>query len=191
MPKNTILIIDDEPNILSSLRRILETEDKDILLANSAEEAWEILGKTKEVKVIICDNKLPGVLGIDFLIKVKVRHPDTVRILMTGYPDLSSAMDAINRAHIWRYVLKPIEVEELKVLINQAFDYYRILRENHLLLRVARKQAEWLKALRDKHPQLVSKEVSDIELYTIDEQKISEIIEAADKDKRQVEKEGS
>jgi DNA-binding NtrC family response regulator len=173
---HTILIVDDEPHILSSLKRILEGEDRKIFVAETAEKAWEILKQEGEVEVIVCDNKLPGMLGLDFLIKVKRLYPDTIRILVTGYPDLSSAMDAINKVHIWRYILKPIEVDELKILITQAFDYYRILRENRLLLRIARQQAEWLRILKEKYPQVVSQEVEKSADYALDEKRVSEII---------------
>lgn len=176
MTKHSILIIDDEPHILSSLRRILEDEDREVVVAETAEKAWESLEEKGEVEVIICDNRLPGMSGIDFFVKVKRRYPDTIRILTTGYPDLSSAIEAINKAHIWRYILKPIDVEDLKILVKQAFDYYRILRENRLLLRVARQQAVWLKTLKDKYPQLVSQETERSQTYGIDEKIVSEII---------------
>jgi DNA-binding NtrC family response regulator len=176
MVKHKILIIDDEPNILSSLKRILKGDDREILIAETAEQGWKILKEKGEVEVIICDNRLPGMLGVDFFTKVKRLYPDTIRILITGYPDLTTAMDAINKAHIWRYILKPIEVEELQILINQAFDYYRILKENRLLLRVARQQDEWLRVLKEKYPQLVSKEIEKSQTYGIDEKLVSEII---------------
>lgn len=173
--KHKILIIDDEPNILTSLRKILEGDGKEILTAKTAEEGWDILKDHRDTEVIISDNKLPGMSGIEFLIKAKRLYPDSIRILITGYPDLNSAMDAINRAHIWRYILKPIEVEELKVLINQAFDYCRILRENRLLLKVARRQQEWIKSFKEKHPH-VSEGMAESAEYTEEEKKVSEII---------------
>lgn len=175
--RHSILIVDDEPHILSSLKRILEDEDKDIMIAKDAETGWKMLQEHGEVELIICDNKLPGMLGIDFLIKVKHLYPDTIRILITGYPDLNSAMDAINRAHIWRYILKPVEVDELKVQVRQAFDYYAILRENRALLRIVRQQAKWLASLGEKHPGVLPEDVKESSLYAISEQHVSQIIE--------------
>lgn len=176
MAKHRILIIDDEIHILSSLKKILEGDDRDVLVVENAEKAWDILKEQGEVEVIVCDNRLPGMLGIDFLTKVKRLYPDTIRILVTGYPDLKSATEAINKAHIWRYILKPIEVEEFKVLINQAFDYYRILKENRILLQIARQHAEWLSVLKERYPQLLSQEIGSSTTYTIDEKHVSEII---------------
>lgn len=176
MIKHTLLFIDDEPNILSSLKRVLEGEDREIYLAKDAAEGWKILQEKGEMELVICDNKLPGMMGVDFFIKVKHLYPDTIRILITGYPDLNSAMDAINKAHIWRYILKPVEVEELRTLVKQSFDYYRILKENRLLLQIARQQAEWLRVLKEKYPAMVGKEVSDM-AYTMDEKHVSAIVE--------------
>jgi|GEM_PF-1226737 DNA-binding NtrC family response regulator len=177
MTKHTLLIIDDEPNILSSLKRVVEGEEREVYLAKDAEEGWKTLQEKGEMEVIICDNKLPGMLGVDFFIKVKRLYPDTIRILITGYPDLNSAMDAINKAHIWRYILKPIEVEELKTLIKQSFDYYRILKENRLLLQIARQQAEWLRVLKEKYPGMVGKEISGDMAYAMEEKHVSAIVE--------------
>lgn len=176
MEKHTILIVDDEPHILTSLKRILDGDDKNILVAKNAEEAWDILKTQGETEVVICDNKLPGMMGIEFLTKVKRTYPDAIRILITGYPDLSSAIDAINSAHIWRYLLKPIEVEELKILVKQSFDYHRIIKENRLLLQIARQQAEWLQALKGSNPQIVTEEMRK-STSGMDEMRVSEILE--------------
>jgi len=177
MIKHSLLFIDDEPNILSSLKRVLEGEDREIYLAKDAAEGWKILQEKGEMEVVICDNKLPGMMGVDFFIKVKHLYPDTIRILITGYPDLNSAVDAINKAHIWRYILKPVEVEELRALVKQSFDYYRILKENRLLLQIARQQAEWLRVLKEKYPAMISKEVSGDMTYAMDEKHVSAIVE--------------
>jgi len=176
MNKHKILIIDDEPNILNSLRRTLTWEDTEVYTAEDADKASGVLKKEQDIEVIICDNRLPGISGIEFLTKIKPMYPDTIRILITGYPDLSTAMDAINKAHIWRYILKPLEIEELKMLIKQAFLYYRILRENRILLQIARQQAEWLKILQERYPEIVEKEVDKSSIYIIDEKRVSEII---------------
>ncbi|MCK4810575.1 MAG: response regulator [Candidatus Omnitrophica bacterium] len=183
MNKHRLLIVDDEPNILSSLKRILEGETKEIIVAETAEKAWDLLKEQGGVEVVICDNRLPGILGLDFLSKVKRLYPDTVRILVTGYPDLNSAMDAINKVNIWRYILKPVDINDLKTLITQAFDYYHILRENRLLLQVARQQAEWLKILKEKYPEVVSQETKMKESfdYSLDEKRVSEIINEFEK----------
>lgn len=178
MKKHTLLVIDDEQYILTSVARVLQSEEREVITANNAEDAWVLLKERGEVEVIICDNRLPGIAGIDFLIKAKRLYPDTIRILMTGYPDLTSTIDAINRAHIWRYVLKPVEAEELKVLVKQAFDYYAILKDNRQLLKIARQQAELIKNIRDKHPKVLSEEALLNPESFLDEKKTSESIAA-------------
>lgn len=176
MNRHKVLIVDDEPNILNSLKRVLGADDREIFCADDAEKGFELLKKEGDIEVIICDNRLPGMSGIDFLTKIKPMYPDTIRILITGYPDLSTAMDAINKAHIWRYMLKPLEVDELKILVDQAFDYYKILRENRLLLQIARQQAEWIKILQERYPQIVDKEIDESSMYIVEERRVSEII---------------
>jgi DNA-binding NtrC family response regulator len=174
--KHSILLVDDEPYILSSLVRVLEAEDRQIFTASSAEEASELLKDKGAVQIIISDNRLPQATGIDFLIKTKRLYPDTVRILMTGYPDLTSTMDAINRAHIWRYILKPIEMEELRVLVRQAVEYYNIMRENRLLLQIARQQSDFIKKLKDTYPQLSDSDFRNSG-YSLDETRVSRMLE--------------
>jgi len=171
-----ILIVDDEPNILKSLKRVLHGENREVFIAEDAEKGMEILDENKDIEVIISDNRLPAMSGIEFLTKIRSKYPDTIRILITGYPDLSTAMDAINKASIWRYMLKPIEIDELKILVNQAFEYHKILRENRLLLQIARQQAEWLKVLQERYPEIVDKEVDESSMYIIEEKRVSEIV---------------
>ena len=176
MEKHKILIIDDEPYILSSLKKILEEETREILAAKSAEEAWQLLKEKGEVEVIICDQRLPNMSGIDFLVKVKRLYPDTIRILVTGYPEISEAVEAINKAHIWRYILKPIDVDNLKILIKQAFEHYRILKENRLLLKIVRQQKEWIEAIKKEFPEIISQKLNNSS-SELDEKKMTEIIE--------------
>lgn len=176
MKQENILIVDDEQYILNSLSRVLQDENRQILTAASAEEAWEMLKTSGEVKAIICDNRLPGVAGIDFFIKAKRLYPDTIRILMTGYPDLNSTIEAINKAHIWRYILKPVEAQELRLLVKQAVDYYNILKEHRLLLNIARQQADFICMLKEKYPQINAQSNNGENTYFIDEKKVTELL---------------
>lgn len=176
MNKHTILIVDDEPNVVSSLKRVLISQDREILSAYSAEEAWRLLQEKGEVEVIICDNKLPGLSGVEFLSKVKTVYPQTVRVLITGYPDLTTVTEAIAKADIWRYLLKPIEIEELKTLVTQAFDYYRILKENQILLEIVYQQAEWLKVLKEKYPDVFREVEEEKIINNIEWEKISDTV---------------
>ena len=130
---NTILIIDDEPEILLSLNRLLR-KDFRVLTANNAEEGVRLLNSSA-VQVIISDQRMPGITGVDFFEKVKSDFPDAVRLIRTGYADIEAVIDSINRGNIFRYITKPWNAEELKGIINEAFERYRSARERAELLK--------------------------------------------------------
>ena len=176
MPKHTILLVDDEPNILNTLNRLLRAEDREILTVETAALAWEKLKSIDGADLVISDNRLPDISGIDFLVKVRHLYPDTIRILITGYPDLDSAIQAINKGQVYRYITKPWENEELKLIVKQGLDYYDMLRDNRALLRIARQQADWLKNIQQKYPDVSQAEFSKSGLYIIEEKKVSETL---------------
>lgn len=174
MLKHTLLIVDDEVNILSSLSRLLRMDNLEV---NTAENAYKGLEKLKTMggaDIIISDNCLPDLTGIDFFVKVRQLYPDSIRILITGYPDLDSAIQAINKGQVYRYIPKPWDNEELKLVVKQALDFYDVLRDNRALLNIARQQAEWLAMLKKKYPQVSASELTKDSLYIIDETNVSE-----------------
>lgn len=172
--KHKILIVDDEQNILNSLSRILAEEGREILTANNAEEGLQILKNTDEISVVISDNRLPGMSGVDFMARVRQLYPDNIRIIITGYADLESSIAAINKGQVYRYVLKPWENEDFKMMVKYALDFYQVIRENRILLRIIRQQVERLKNLKEKYPQILESEIKKSGLYIIEEQHISE-----------------
>jgi DNA-binding NtrC family response regulator len=175
MVKHTILLVDDERNILNALERLLRSEERRIFIAETATQGWERLKETEGVDLVISDNRLPDVSGIDFLVKVRQLYPDTIRILITGYPGLDSAIEAINKGQVYRYIPKPWENKELKLVIKQALDYCDVLRDNHALLRIARQQAELLSAMQKRYPQISSDaRIDEAGLYIIDEKRVSD-----------------
>ena len=117
---HALLLVDDEENILRALTRALRREGYRILTATSAQDAFEILAKN-DVQVIISDQRMPGISGTEFLSKVKEMHPDTVRIVLSGYTDLSVVTDAINRGAIYKFLTKPWNDEDLRAQIREAF----------------------------------------------------------------------
>ncbi|MFA6217409.1 MAG: response regulator [Candidatus Omnitrophota bacterium] len=174
MPNHTILIVDDEQNILSSLSRLLRAEDRDINIAGCVQEGLDKLKSLGGVDLVISDNRLPDGQGVDFLVKVKQLYPDSIRILFTGYPDLEAAIQAINKGQVYRFITKPWENEELKMIVKQSLDYFDVVRDNRVLLKIARQQAEWLEAMQKKYPQVSPEELTKGGMYIIEEQKISE-----------------
>jgi two-component system, NtrC family, response regulator HupR/HoxA len=101
----TVLLVDDEVRSLDAMRRTLD-EDFDILTAESAEQARALLAR-QEVAVILCDQRMPGQTGVEFLKEVRERWPDTVRIVISGYTDSEDIIAGINQAGIYQYILKP------------------------------------------------------------------------------------
>jgi EAL domain-containing protein (putative c-di-GMP-specific phosphodiesterase class I)/CheY-like chemotaxis protein len=116
----TLLLLDDEPNILNALRRLLRREGYRILATTSPQEAFELLAQHR-VQVIISDQRMPEMSGTEFLSRVKQIYPDTVRIVLSGYTDLQSITEAINRGAIYRFLVKPWDDEELRQQVREAF----------------------------------------------------------------------
>ncbi|MEO8802259.1 MAG: EAL domain-containing protein [Rudaea sp.] len=119
----TLLLVDDEENILSAVNRVLRRDGYRIFTANSAEEAFDILARN-EVEVILSDQRMPGVSGTEFLSKVKDMYPRTVRIMLSGYTDLNAVTEAINRGSIYKFLIKPWDDEDLRAQIRAAFRVY-------------------------------------------------------------------
>jgi diguanylate cyclase (GGDEF)-like protein/PAS domain S-box-containing protein len=118
--KQTLLIVDDEPNILTSLSRLLRREGFNILTANSPSAAFEHLAK-HPVQVILSDQRMPEMSGTEFFSRVRQLYPDTIRIVLTGYTDLESVTGAINRGAIYKFLTKPWDDDLLRDQIREAF----------------------------------------------------------------------
>ncbi|GAB2180586.1 hypothetical protein DLREEDagrD3_08090 [Denitratisoma sp. agr-D3] len=115
-----LLLVDDEPNVLSALRRLLRRENYRVLTAASGAEALEILAR-EPVWVVISDERMPGMSGIELMSRVRSLYPNTIRIILSGYTELATVTDAINRGAVWKYLTKPWDDEALKETIRQAF----------------------------------------------------------------------
>ena len=114
----TVLLVDDEVRSLDAMRRTLD-EDFAILTAESAERARELLAR-QEVAVVLCDQRMPGLTGVEFLKEVRERWPDTVRIVISGYTDSEDIIAGINEAGIYQYILKPWVPDQLLDAVRQA-----------------------------------------------------------------------
>ena len=116
----TLLLVDDESNVLSAITRALRRDGYRILTATGAEEALNILAR-EEVDVIVSDQRMPGMSGTELLARVKDMHPQTVRIVLSGYTDLGVVTDAINQGAIYKFLTKPWDDEALRLQIQDAF----------------------------------------------------------------------
>src|ERR1700752_1773658 len=127
-----VLYIDDEINNLNSFKAAFR-RDFDIYVAQSAREGRKILDGS-EIGVIITDQRMPGMTGIEFLESILTIYPDTIRILLTGFSDMNAVMDAINRGQVYKYLVKPWQNDELKLYIQNALEIYHLRKENKELL---------------------------------------------------------
>jgi two-component system response regulator HupR/HoxA len=131
----TVLVIDDELRSQEALRRTLE-EDFEVFTASGAEEAQLILereGPLGGVQIILCDQRMPGTTGVQFLKTVRSQWPDSVRIILSGYTDAEDIIAGINEAGIYQYLLKPWQPEQMLLTLKNAHSVYRLQQENQRL----------------------------------------------------------
>ena len=119
-----LLLVDDEPSILNALRRLFRRAGYRVLTANGGAEALELLA-VNPVQIIISDQRMPEMSGVEFLSKVKDLYPQTVRMVLSGYSELSAVTDAINRGAIWKYINKPWDDDALLQEVRNAFHMIR------------------------------------------------------------------
>ena len=129
MPEHTLLIVDDEPNVLKSLKRLLIDTDYKIITAESGEEGLKAFEK-HIIKIVISDYRMPEMNGVDFLSKVKEKSPETIRIILSGYADAIAIVEAINEGQIYKFITKPWNDHELLTTIMRTFEQYDLQREN-------------------------------------------------------------
>jgi CheY-like chemotaxis protein len=119
----TLLLVDDEPNILAALRRVLRQEGYRILTAENGAHGLELLA-THDIQVIVSDQRMPQMTGTEFLFRVKELHPDTVRMVLSGYTELESVTEAVNNGAIYKFLHKPWDDAELREQVRDAFRFY-------------------------------------------------------------------
>ncbi|MGN6223282.1 EAL domain-containing protein [Pseudoxanthomonas sp.] len=131
-PDRTLLLLDDEENILRSLVRLFRRDGYRILAASSVNDAFELLA-TNDVQVILSDQRMSDMSGTEFLGRVRVLYPDTVRLVLSGYTDLATVTEAINRGEIYRFLTKPWNDDDLREHIRQAFTTHENLPHHRVL----------------------------------------------------------
>lgn len=157
----TLLVVDDEPYILATLSALL-TPEFDVLTVDSGEAAQELF-RTREIDLILSDQKMPRMSGVQLLEWVRQNHPKTVRLLMTGFADLEEAVDAINRGQIFRYIFKPWRTEELLDILRSGSRTFLLERSHEQLLEELRKVNDELRTLNVQLEQRVAERTKDLE----------------------------
>jgi CheY-like chemotaxis protein len=150
-PRARILIVDDEEAILETMAFTFE-DDYDVVTATSARQALQILDETPPIAAVITDQRMPEMTGVEFLARVCERHPNTTRIILTGYADGEAMVRAINEGHVYAYVTKPWEPEELKQLVHRAVEVHRLRVQNESLVDDLRSANAFLAAAIDEIP---------------------------------------
>ena len=141
-----VLVVDDEPAILSALRRLLRSRGFEVSTADSAAAGLAILER-ESIDAVISDMRMPEMTGAEFLEQVFLRWPNVKRILLTGYSDVDSTIAAVNKGKIWRYIAKPWDDEDLVLTVQQATAHRQLMNENARLLALIQQQNEQLRSL--------------------------------------------
>ncbi len=155
--KQTLLLVDDEPNIISALQRLLRRDGYTILACDDPVKALSLLAE-QHVDVVLSDQRMPGMSGVEFLRRVRKTHPETVRIVLSGYTDLQFITDAINEGAIYKFLTKPWDDDQLRQQIREAFRSKEIADENLRLtqaLQVANAELQVLVAERERQARQV------------------------------------
>ena len=187
MTEHAVLFLDDEPNILKAIQRLLRNEPMRVLTATDPNEALDILRETP-TQVVVTDQRMPSMSGVDFLSAVRDQHADVVRIMLTGYTEMNIAVEAINKGEIYRLITKPWNDDELRATLRQAFDHHDLKTEIKRLNTVAREQNFKLQDMnrnlegkvrqRTKQLALKNQELSTAYIQTI--RALAEAIDAKD-----------
>jgi two-component system, probable response regulator PhcQ len=149
-----ILIVDDEPHVTEALKRVLHHEPYEVLSANYANEALQIMAY-EPISVVISDEKMPGMQGVEFLALVYRHFPDTVRIMLTGNANLDLAVRAINEGQIYRFLIKPCNDEEMRYAIRQAIQLKELTDKSRQLLQKVKRQNIILERLGKESPGII------------------------------------
>lgn len=144
--KLKLMVVDDEPDNLALLYRTFRREF-DVIKADSAIAALKILDEQGEMAIIISDQRMPEMLGTEFLSKTVDRFPDTIRIVLTGYTDAEDLVEAINAGKVFKYITKPWVPDQLKVVVEQAAETYRVVKQRTQELQRALRQESLFNAV--------------------------------------------
>lgn len=159
--KHTVLLVDDEPGIIRSIQRLFKSLDANIITASCGQEALTLL-ENASVSLIISDQRMPGMTGVELLAKSREIHPNAIRILLTGYADIESTMQAINSGAIRYYITKPWEDDLLLSRIKESLELYDMMTDNKKLNEITHRQNEELRKLNRTLEERVENQTGEI-----------------------------
>ena len=146
--KHCLLVVDDEPEICNSVRDLLHAKFR-VVTAHSAAEAIDLMGR-EEIEIVMTDQRMPEITGVEMLQRVKNHFPAAVRMLFTGYSDIKSVVAAINQGHVYRYLSKPWQPEDLVAAVTDAaVEYDGIVAQTREIARCHERIAELEREVQD------------------------------------------
>ncbi len=143
----SVLLVDDEAHVTEGLSRHFPRQDYEVLRANSAAQAYELLAQ-RAVDVVVSDERMPGESGTEFLANVRQRYPNTIRMVLSGQASLEAAVRAINEGEVYRFLLKPCNPIDLILTIQQALQHRHLAEQSRALLLEFQRQAALLETLQ-------------------------------------------
>ncbi|SYZ71908.1 hypothetical protein TRIP_C20023 [Candidatus Zixiibacteriota bacterium] len=162
MKKHTVLLVDDEPNVLKSLKRLMIDTDYQILTAESGEEGLKILDR-ENIHLVISDYRMPGMNGVEFLKKVKDRFPETMRLILSGFADATAIVDAINDGQVYKFMPKPWNDQELMTTVKRALEQLDLQQENTKLYQELQERNKALEELTAGLESAIGQRTKDLE----------------------------
>ena len=158
-----ILCVDDEPNVLKALRRLFGDDNYELVTVGTGQEGLEMLRHGGVFHLVISDYRMPEMNGVDFLKEVCAHWPDTIRIVLSGYADTASVVDAINQGQIYKFIPKPWNDDELKVTIQNAVEVWQLNRENDRLNHDLQQTNDELLLINENLEQLVVERTAELQ----------------------------
>lgn len=161
-PKHSVLIVDDEPEILFSLKGLLR-RDFELFTAESGDQALEILSQ-HPIHIVMTDQRMPEMTGAELMGRIKSEYPDAIRMIFTGYADIQAVIEAINKGGLFRYITKPWDPDELIELLRDAATEYESIVQRRQLCAELCDQLElgqrYAKRLVSQDPEIDANEIN-------------------------------
>lgn len=156
-----VLLVDDERNVLQALKRLLREEDCELLLADGGAAAVEILN-SREIAVIVCDQRMPGLTGAEVLAEAYRLQPDAIRITLTGHTDVAAAQASVNKGHVAQFLFKPWDDAQVRTIVRNGIATYLATKERHRLEQLVREQKKELEAWNHRLEEQVREQTEEL-----------------------------
>lgn len=149
--KQTILVVDDDELFLEFIQRMLSDDSINIITATSGKQGLEIL-KKQEVSMVLSEYRMPLMDGLEFLGKVKIIYPEVLTVILTAQADIELVIKAINDVGVYKFILKPLDDTELKIMIKSALESLQVIKERDIRIQKVKSHEAMVKDLEKKYP---------------------------------------